>query len=54
MAIESGFSDQSHLTRALKCRTGLTPGELRVLMRSGRATQNDVPVVRGDGAFIGT
>jgi AraC family transcriptional regulator len=34
IAAAAGFADQSHFTRALKCATGLTPGEYR---RSRRA-----------------
>lgn len=36
-AVESGFSDQSHLTRAMKARRGMTPGALqrRTIVQDG-------------------
>lgn len=34
LAAESGFADQSHLTRTVKRYTGLTPGDLRALTRA--------------------
>jgi len=30
-ALEAGFSDQSHLTRAMKRRLGITPGQLKLI-----------------------
>jgi AraC family transcriptional regulator len=35
VALRAGFSDQSHLTRALKRATGLTPARYRSLARGG-------------------
>jgi AraC family transcriptional regulator len=29
LALEAGFADQSHFTRAFRWMTGMTPGELR-------------------------
>ncbi|MCX5480981.1 AraC family transcriptional regulator [Kaistia geumhonensis] len=37
VAAETGFSDQSHLTRAFKGRYGLTPGRFRALLAAGGA-----------------
>lgn len=35
-AYAAGFADQSHMTRQLKSRFGLTPGRYAALLRSGR------------------
>ena len=33
LALQAGFSDQSHFTRAFKRHTGCTPAQYRVLVR---------------------
>lgn len=34
ISLAAGFSDQSHLTKAFRRRTGMTPGAFRLLLRS--------------------
>ena len=34
IAVEAGFSDQSHFTRAFRSHTGVTPGRYRELVRT--------------------
>ncbi len=41
IALDAGFADQSHLTRAFKCRTGLTPQAYRRTHRSGSPSRDD-------------
>jgi AraC family transcriptional regulator len=36
VAFEAGYADQAHFTRCLRAATGLTPGELRRVVASGR------------------
>lgn len=33
IALETGFADQSHLSRVFKLHTGMLPGEFRSLLR---------------------
>jgi AraC family transcriptional regulator len=39
VAADAGFCDQSHLSRALRTHTGLTPAQLRSLMRKATSVQ---------------
>jgi AraC family transcriptional regulator len=41
LAISAGFADQSHLTRAFRVETGLTPGRYRSHLLSRRSTPRD-------------
>ncbi|MGP1394615.1 MAG: helix-turn-helix domain-containing protein [Inquilinaceae bacterium] len=53
VAAACGFADQSHLTRALKKRTGLTPGRIaRQAARDGKDRKNVQD--RPDGGGIGS
>lgn len=39
VACDAGFADQAHFTRAFRSAFGLTPGQYRTLLRTGRARQ---------------
>ena len=43
VAIDVGFSDQSHMGRVLRRETGLTPGAWRARMRPGRGPDRSSP-----------
>jgi AraC-like DNA-binding protein len=38
IAMDTGFTDQSHMTRAVSAAAGISPGRLRALLRRERAT----------------
>ena len=43
VAVESGFADQAHFTRAFRSTFGLTPAHYRALLRTGRTRQTREP-----------